>query len=262
MQANPWDRYAPPGRGPPGPPTGPAPSPAGALRGVASYVGSEYGPPRNDWKEDSLDILGFFRDLPRILDRLGGQPVWWPDSRPEGYKLRIGDLSPAITEHDLAIRLEGEMRAILAEMRDTLDVSRDRLGNPNNLEEEIRDVVLRKPQNNSGAAYCTVTFRSYRAAILGAVAIWRTWLSDITPDYPGAAPPGRRRKCQLNWLLPEIQGLYDQFGSARVEGHMGQPGMPPSGPRPSRMQLRIDARATAMDNAAAAGQPPRDNPWV
>ena len=71
-----------------------------------SAIGSIYGPPSDDWTiTPPSPFVAAIPEMRAILEK--SSPEWFHTSRPEGYKVRVGDLPPDLGIHDLASRLLG-----------------------------------------------------------------------------------------------------------------------------------------------------------
>ena len=184
----------------------------------ASEIGSTFGPPSDDWtlvpRSPAIEAIPEIED---ILSR--SQPQWFPDSRPEGYKIRVGDLPPDLDTQDLITQLLEDIQETANYIKedtrgdiDLGDVIRPSEGGF--AETEIRMVDIKRDRTATGAAYATITCQSIRVAILAAVGIWRNWTSTMWENTAWYNPtPTRRWKVSLRFLM-ERSATQDTFFGA------------------------------------------------
>ena len=174
-----------------------------------------------------------------------------------GYKIRLGDLSRDIRAQAILDKLIQDMCFTLEKMVSLGLTPAAVLGTPADIRSEIREVVT-SGAAASGASYATLTFRSYRTAILAA---WNLNRWQANRDVrPAGFPANRPYYCSTAWLLPHIHGLEDNFGAAPTTPgiRMGQPERRPQRAAPAPRVNREQLRQEAADRLGSTGYSPFD----
>lgn len=124
-----------------------------------------------------------------IASRLGCLPWYYPRSVPPGWKIRVGDLRPSVTQGNLWEKLWYDFQRTAEahpEFPGTEPIWHD-----------IRQITVKSGQSDSGASYATITTGTRAAAWACAYACWQ-WGSGVHLDSEG----NPTRFCTVKWLLP------------------------------------------------------------
>lgn len=164
-----------------------------------------------------------FEDILREIYFKCGHPEYHGDSRPPGWKVRIGDLAADISEGSLWSSIWTTFEANCSDSEyGQLWGSSHR-----DIYQDILRIDVKSGRAQSGASYATITTSSWRAAYHVARVAW-DWLSQVTPDSP--MYDERPRLCAVHFL-PVDRATRPAAAPPGQPSSSAGPAAPAPGPR-------------------------------